>query len=300
MSESTFLQGEPIADGFVRLYEGLLDDAIAHLSGRGHPEEIEAVHEARKALKKARALLRLVRDDLPQYRRANRLCRDAGREISELRDASAQIETLDMARRRFPEGVVDDALDRIRAELVARRDAMHADGAPERIASALELARKARAVSADFDVRHLDVHTLQPGLALSYGRGLLVFHRVLRGYDTDLLHQWRKRAKYHRYHVGFIQEAWPSVLKAREKTLHELTELLGDDHDLSVLHETLGHVVVSQPSLAIDAAAVVEIATGVRAELQAAALRDGALCFAEAADAMAVRLTAYVRAWQRA
>jgi CHAD domain-containing protein len=296
MPDYAFSADETLADGVRRLYVAMLDDAVAQLSGNGDPDPIEAVHEARKSLKKARALVRLVRDDFPQYRKANRLCRNAGRKISELRDASARIETLDMARTRFPVGVVDGALDRIRAELVARRDHAH-EQAERPVAQALAIAKRARALADTFDLSRVDVHTLHPGLARTYGRGLLVFRKVLRGYDTELLHAWRKRAKYHRYHVGFLINAWPVPMRAREKALRMLTEYLGDDHDLAVLRETLHTVVDEQPALQVDAAAVVEVAQGVRAELQRAAMDEGARCFAEDGDLLAARLTSYVSAW---
>ncbi|MCB9677905.1 MAG: CHAD domain-containing protein [Alphaproteobacteria bacterium] len=293
-----FVTGETLGQGFQRMYVAMLDDAVAHLSGEGHPDEVEAVHEARKSLKKARSLVRLVRDGMPQYRHANRLCRDAGRKISGLRDASARIETLDMARERFPEGAVDEALDRIRVELVRRRDQAHATVGGPQMAAALTIAREARTHAEILEVDGIDASTLRSGLARTYDRGLKLFRKVQKGYDTELLHQWRKRAKYHRYHVGFLVNAWPLPLKAREKALHTLTEYLGDDHDLAVLRDSLVAVVSELPELQRDAAAVVEVARGVRAELQTLALADGARCFAEDTIGMASRITSYIETWQ--
>jgi hypothetical protein len=62
-----------------------------------------AVHEARKDLKKLRAVLRLVRDDLGDavYRSENVRFRDAGRMLSGARDAHVRVETLAALRERF-------------------------------------------------------------------------------------------------------------------------------------------------------------------------------------------------------
>ena len=51
----------------------------------------ERAHDARKQLKQARAVLRLLRAELGDtvYRRENRVLRDASRTISPLRDAKA-------------------------------------------------------------------------------------------------------------------------------------------------------------------------------------------------------------------
>jgi CHAD domain-containing protein len=62
----------------------------------------EAIHDARKRLKKARAALRLARAALPgdEYRRENDTLRDAARPLSEVRDAEVLIDTLDGLARR--------------------------------------------------------------------------------------------------------------------------------------------------------------------------------------------------------
>jgi hypothetical protein len=36
-----------------------------------------------------------------------------------------------------------------------------------------------------------------------------------------------------------LRELWPDMLKARRNSLKDLADLLGDSHDLAVLHETL-------------------------------------------------------------
>ncbi|MEA2297262.1 MAG: hypothetical protein QOF77_198, partial [Solirubrobacteraceae bacterium] len=60
-------------------------------------DPVDAVHEARKSIKKTRALLRLVRPGLPKrvYRSENRTLRDAARLISGARDADVMVETVE-------------------------------------------------------------------------------------------------------------------------------------------------------------------------------------------------------------
>ena len=67
-----------------------------------HAPRGEAIHDARKRLKKARAALRLARLGLSksEYRRENDTVRDAARPLSKVRDSQVLIDTLDGLARR--------------------------------------------------------------------------------------------------------------------------------------------------------------------------------------------------------
>src|ERR1700690_3624886 len=92
-----FENDETVREGFARCAREQLDHAIGELSDHLTKDPVEAVHSARKALKKERSLLRLVRGSMPapQRRRENRALRDAARALSATRDAAAMIDTLD-------------------------------------------------------------------------------------------------------------------------------------------------------------------------------------------------------------
>ena len=53
--------GEPLPEGIALIARGRIDHAIAELSDKTDSTAEEAVHEARKDLKKLRALLRMTR-----------------------------------------------------------------------------------------------------------------------------------------------------------------------------------------------------------------------------------------------
>src|SRR3954454_16302944 len=71
--------------------------AAAAESLRDGEDPIEAIHDARKRIKKTRALLRLARPGLKkaEYRRRNRALRDTGRGMSANRDADVLVETVE-------------------------------------------------------------------------------------------------------------------------------------------------------------------------------------------------------------
>ena len=58
------LPGEPVGAGMKRILTAQVDDAIAQLRGEAGTEPAEAIHEARKDVKKIRSALRLVRHEI--------------------------------------------------------------------------------------------------------------------------------------------------------------------------------------------------------------------------------------------
>src|SRR4051812_4637750 len=74
-------------------------DGLAAAQGE---QRVEAVHDARKRIKKTRALLRAARPALRKaFRAENRALRDASRELSGARDADVMIETVGKLADRF-------------------------------------------------------------------------------------------------------------------------------------------------------------------------------------------------------
>ena len=53
-------------------------------------------------------------------------------------------------------------------------------------------------------------------------------------------HAWRKATKDLWYAVRLFEPAWPGPLDALAAELHALSQLLGDEHDLTVLRGALG------------------------------------------------------------
>src|SRR5262245_22712879 len=96
---------ESLPDGFRRLLAGHIEDALAQLIGKGEPGE--AVHQARKSIKQARSLLRLIRPAIGDAQKAeNDLLRSIGGKLSATRDAQVLNETLigleESAEAKFP------------------------------------------------------------------------------------------------------------------------------------------------------------------------------------------------------
>src|SRR5580658_10528169 len=85
--------GEGLAAAFGRIAAEEMDLAVAELR---RPDRGEAVHNARKSLKRLRALLRSLRVAFPKklFRAENRRIAAAGRKISPMRDVHVQLRAL--------------------------------------------------------------------------------------------------------------------------------------------------------------------------------------------------------------
>lgn len=241
------------------------------LEGLGRGDEIpdeRAVHEIRKALKRLRALLRLLESQLGAgaYARESEALRDAGRALSGARDAEVMLATLDtlvernrdrLAGRR---GVIG-----LRAALLAERSRARegALGDPRVRTQVLAELHACRVRVAMWQLpEDAGPELVEAGLLHLYRQGHKRRRRARSGNGdrTRLMHQWRKRVKDLRYALEILQpvelprhegpkgkhrkRAHRHLAAARKdaKWLHQqakradkLGELLGEDHDLAML-----------------------------------------------------------------
>lgn len=270
-----------------------LAEATIQLRDEFDADPVEAIHEARKSLKKARALLRLVRPGLDKrvYRRESGTLRDAARLISGARDADVLVETAEgLADRyagRLPAGDFDGLLEHLRAGATASRVATSAgEGRGDAVAMLGGVAGRIDYWALD----GCDWTTVAAGMELAYDRGRAAFAEADADPTVERLHDWRKRVKDYWYHQRLTSPAWPAVLGAQAEEAHELSELLGDDHDLAVLADLLG----GDRSLAPDPAGLLALVAERRGELLAGARHLGALLYAERPGAFGRRTARYV------
>ena len=243
-SMSNLKKNESPEGGVRRLLLDLIDDARAELREFDTPEE--NVHEARKDFKKARALLRMVRKDLGEdsFKPANIAFRDAGRELSLLRDSWVLHATVlglaDRYGNLLAEGVFDTILNRLnlRYERLLK-EFCDSRRVRERLLATLdeweEPIRSLPVSATDFKAFH-------GGIRKVYKRGRNAADRARTATDTEALHEWRKRVKYLYYQLGYLEKLWPEELSAYAGGLNELADLLGQDHDLAVLGDTLNTI----------------------------------------------------------
>jgi hypothetical protein len=99
---------EPVAHGVVRVICEQLERARGEVAD-SELDRDACVHQVRKRCKKIRAVLKLVRDSFPDYRRGNRFFRDLARSLSDARDATVMVECLDGLRSTDPQALENGA-----------------------------------------------------------------------------------------------------------------------------------------------------------------------------------------------
>jgi CHAD domain-containing protein len=263
---------------------------------RAEEGPVKAVHEARKHLKKTRALLRLVRPALGKqaYRQENDALRDAGLALSGARDADVRVATAQALAEHAAGRLPADVFDALRDALAAEAAGAERVGA-DRFAAVIEALRATEPRVEAWPLDDADWDTVLAAATRAYARGREAFALARATPEPELLHAWRKRAKDLWYHQRLLAPAWPDVLDAQAEAAHELSELLGDDHDLAVLDQRLADD-AAPLAPAVDAQrgelrALVAHRSG---ELRADAARLGRRLYAESPKAFARRLARYV------
>jgi CHAD domain-containing protein len=231
---------EGAADGLRRIARGQIELASDRL--QNGDDVAEAVHEARKSLKRLRAVVRLARDPLGDdiYSSENHAYRDTGRELSAARDAQVLGETLDALTKRYRREIGDDAFAGLREAIDSDARAAHerivADaGAVEEVRAGLDAARD-RVATWPLP-EHEDASMLAPGFERVYKRGRRALKAAQQDPVDENLHELRKRAKDLWHAAQVLRPASPRRMKRLARRAHALSDLLGDDHDLAVLLE---------------------------------------------------------------
>ena len=120
-----------------------------------------------------------------------------------------------------------------------------------------------------------------------------MFDRVKGDATVEILHEWRKQAKYLRYHLELLTPTWPEVVGKLAAEAKKLGDLLGDDHDLAVLRAMV--VPSHARGHAEQDGFLGELIDRQRERLQAKAIASGELLYRERPKEFVCRLTAYWR-----
>lgn len=233
---------EPFTTEFRSVARQQLSKAIGYL--RDQPDgPHEAIHDARKRFKRVRSLYRLIQPDVPDFRsQENARIRDIARQLSSVRDATALVETVTYLTDFAASPEERTALDKARTTLTARRDriAEEEHDLPAKMEAAIEGCRAA--------IEALDALKLsdRPGktarhLGKAWKKQLVKAHAALaeckKHGGAEAYHELRKSGQAYWMHLSLLRDIWPSAMLAKQGECKTLVDLLGHEHDLSVLTE---------------------------------------------------------------
>ncbi len=203
-----------------------------------------AVHKSRKNMKRIRALLRLVRKDIGEmvFGRENAWYRDAARQLAPMRDGAVMIETFDLIQAEYANILRAYSSDKIRQHLVTqqveRRRQFLAQS--EIIHGVLKTLTDAKKRVTSLPISYQDFSAYEKSLQQVYWRGRKRMNLAYQdGTDPEKFHDWRKRVKYLWHQIEFLQSLWPKIFEPLADELHQLSDYLGEAHDLAVLEDYL-------------------------------------------------------------
>jgi CHAD domain-containing protein len=214
-----FKQNEAISHAVQRVFAEEIAWAVGQLVRS--KKRTEAVHEARKSIKKIRGLLSLLG---PGYKSQDRYFRDVGRLLSDSRDNTVVLQVFDALTAKQP--VVSEIRDNLRRSF--------RQGPTEKNLSAdvAQLLRHAPPLVAE----NLQFESLLPAMDETYRQGRKAWKRAHREHSAEALHNFRKQVKQHLYHLRLMEN---DAVAKRIDDLHALETWLGDHHNLTVLRDRL-------------------------------------------------------------
>ena len=291
---------ESVPKGIKRIATEQIEKAIDELTAIDELGVDEAVHQARKRLKKTRAVIRLVRDRLGKknYKQENTRFRDLGRSLANLRDSNVLIETLDNLTAHFADTIAPETFVDIRRELrVNYRQEYQRILERGVIMSVTNKLKDAKNEIDNWAIASNSWSAIDSSLQRVYKRGNKGLQTAISEPTTENLHDWRKRVKYLRYQLRIIRSIWSGPIKEWVEQTHDLSDYLGEDHDLAVLKQ----FILSQPER-FDRQNKLETLTALidrrREVLQSAAIFLGRKIYTEKPTNFVDRLGNYWQIWQ--
>jgi CHAD domain-containing protein len=230
----------------VRAFDAAIHDARAAV-GAFDRGAAEAVHQSRKALRRARAVLGLVGAVLPkgEHRAVKAALQESRRALSTVRDHTVAPETLTH--------LTLDAADRATADRVLANAAGAVPAPAETKQLLAESAARAAAQAEALQTalpREIDWDTVASGLRTTYGEARRASDVAKR--SKSWFHTWRRRSKELVYQLELVaRHAGPRVA-AIHSELSGVTDTLGPAVDLIMLREFVATYAQGIPPEAIE------------------------------------------------
>ena len=289
-----------VSAGIKRIALEQIDEALVQLTDPNGDLD-RAVHNARRCFKRLRAVLRLVRNEIGEtiYKRENSLYRGVGRRLSAVRHSAVRLKTLDTLVEYCGDRLILDAVAGIRERLASEHQTAVHDMLDQRLVAEITATLwEARSHVDTWPLDHDGFSALCSGLGHTYRRGRNRLADARAILDDGSLHEWRNEVKYLWYQIRILRPSGSNALGDLARSLHELSDTLGDDHDLAELRGIA--VESSQTGSDGDKSRVlVGLIDERRAGLQPAAWSLGRRVYVGERAAFVGRVAAHCRAWRQ-
>lgn len=292
---------ETLSQGVKRIATQQIDKAIKELSNVEKLGVGKAVHQARRRLKKTRAVTRIVRHSLGEktFDRENKYFRDLGRKLAGLRDGEVTIETLDNLIAHSGDGIASESFANVRRQLQVDYRQEYQNTIDNNILVIVKNELKDARKRIDcWKIKRDRWSAIDKSFQQVYKRGYGDLSEAMSRPSAENLHEWRKRVKYLRYQLQILSPMWSELIDIWVNLTNNLTDYLGEDHDLAVLKE----YIFSQPER-FDREHNLELLISLcdrrQQQLQSAAFLLGRKIYVEKPKQFSDRFGNYWQIWQK-
>jgi chromosome segregation ATPase len=206
------------------------------INGRG-----DAVHRARRRLKRARALYRLIAAAAPDLRKSENIkLRDIARGLASLRDASALMESLNYLQS-FAQN--EDEHQALRQALSLLDTQSHQtpeshENWDHHLQNAAAACRDAADLLTSTDIplrRAKAARVLQKAWKKLLARAHHAISACEEGCEAESFHDLRKVTQTYWMYLSLLRELWPSAFTLKRQSAKQLADVLGHENDLAML-----------------------------------------------------------------
>jgi hypothetical protein len=150
------------------------------------------------------------------------------------------LETLDSLADRYLDGV-PGRFQRFRRTLVGQHGAAQRQlREGDAVADVRRELGAAQGRVRDWHLEREGLDAVAPGFRRIYRRGRRAYRVARREPSTENLHELRKRTKDLWYAAQIVRPASPKRMRRIARRAHELSDLIGEDHDLAILAQRAG------------------------------------------------------------
>jgi CHAD domain-containing protein len=222
-------------DGLAAAARSIIADARASLAD-AELSDAETVHEVRKALKRWRALMRLLSRPLGEQAEQMRIeARELMRALGTARDAQSTLDAVaDLGKADIPFSETSMATIRARINEIkgAAEQTGFSKGMRDRLTRYLDFAT----LSLErWPLKAIDFDTVADALTVTYRRARQLVPDSWPDSDAEHLHDLRRRVVEHRHQMDLVEHLWPRLGQVWAEEAQRLRNRLGACQDLAVL-----------------------------------------------------------------
>ena len=202
------------------------------------------VHEIRKSLKRIRALLKLLKPNLPErtYYRLDKNIGKAASSLTLMRESAVNLRTfIELFQKNesalpsaLSQKIINSLTDQVNAAYKMSRENFHST----LVSLGIYMNKFERSLST-LRVNNLGRAELINTIDKSYIKSVQAYRDAMQTLDTEIIHSWRKQAKTLLIQLKYAPHKPVQQPESLINKLDHLTELLGKEHDLAVLEEVL-------------------------------------------------------------